>query len=1187
MSDPTRTHGPDPEPDVTRTSPHLPAAGDDATITRGPTDTAAAFAPPVAPPGYELLGELGRGGMGIVFRARQVKLNRVVALKMLHGTDKPQDLVRFLAEAEAVASVRHPNVVQVFEVGQHDGRPFMALEYLAGGTLAERLAGGQRLPPRDAAALLAQLADAVQAAHDAGIVHRDLKPSNILLHSECGMRNAELKSADGGSGLHSEIRNPNSALEPKVTDFGLAKRAAGSDLTRTQAVMGTPAYMAPEQARGETKFVGPAADVHALGAILYECLTGTRPFDAPDQWGVLQQVMNTAPEPPRRRVPEVPRDLELICLKCLAKHPTDRYPTAAALADDLNRFVAGQPVSVRPAGPGERLAKWARRNPTVAGLAAALLLFIALGFTGMTLALVNARTQTAELAKVNAELTDTNAAIDKAADALEKALEQQIASQDRLAKAEAEATKRAAEAETQGYLSDVTLAHQMWKANDLRAMREALVRSPEKLRKWEWHYLDGLSRPVKEELPTAALPLAVAYSPDGRLLAYLTIAGELVVRDLATGKDRVRLRLSAAEIMDRSVALAFHPAGRELAYVTGSQVRVVDTLDGRAIEFPVPATPQAQPLYQQYAAIGYGRGGRLLAAAHTRGETQWHQTFTIRDVAANETVATLAAWEAPAGIFAEVGGAAFSPDGTRFAAAGVDSGRRSGNPKDAPRKAEPFRPQVMVWDVVTEKLLQKAEGGGGILGDVAFSRDGKAVGFGRGGQAAELDPGPQGGLVVRPGHTGDVYCTAFGPDGLVWSGGEDKLIRGFDRATGEERFALRGCPHPVLRLAVSPDGKEVVAAGGDLFGSGGVYRFDVAGANVWRSPATRDRVSLVTGLSPDAARFAALDSPDQPEQDGARFVVRELATGRERRIDAAGGRLRTAFRPDGGMAVLEKGEIIAILGPDGKRLHSLPLPKESHNIGSVALVACSADGRTVAAVTQVRNPGEKNGAGLQSIRGRLTTWDAESGRPGPAGDLDLSPTLPPGASFALLFSTGGATDAKGRLVVSFATGWTAPGRVKIELHGAVVVWDLATGKELFRKLTDEPAMAACFDPAGRVVAAGGSSVGGWVVGWDAATGQEVLSLRGHTRPILALAFGPNGRLATGGGDRIVKVWDLETGREVLSLDGFARELSHVGFTPDGRDLVACTGLNLFGALAAAGGLATDWPPAEVRVYRGK
>jgi hypothetical protein len=276
-------------------------------------------------PGYEILGELGRGGMGVVYKARQVSLNRLVALKMLPGAAyaEQHELVRFLAEAEAVAAVRHPNVVQVFDYGSQGLRPYFAMEYLGGGSLVELIRKSGRLAPATAAAILEKVARGVHAAHDLGIVHRDIKPQNVLL------------DADG---------------EPKVTDFGLAKRGGRTDLTRTGAVMGTPHYMAPEQAAGKTKFVGPAADIYALGVILYECLTGRTPFTAEDTVQLLVKVVEDEPEPIRKHTPGVPRDLEAICLKCLRKEPHARYATAGELADDLRRFLNGESVSARGTG---------------------------------------------------------------------------------------------------------------------------------------------------------------------------------------------------------------------------------------------------------------------------------------------------------------------------------------------------------------------------------------------------------------------------------------------------------------------------------------------------------------------------------------------------------------------------------------------------------------------------------------------------------------------------------------------------------------------------------------------------------------------------------------------------------------------------------------------------------------------
>lgn len=318
-------------------------------------------------PDYTIERELGRGGMGVVYEARHVPLNRVVALKMIVSTEpaSPGEVARFRAEAEAVAAVRHPNVVQVFELCPAGCNvPYFTMEYVEGGSLAKLLKAHVRLDPRAAAGLIAAVADGLQAAHDAGIVHRDVKPGNILLHVTAPPR------TDGTAPRPADC-------QPKVSDFGLAKRLA-ADATRTQDMKGTPAYMAPEQAGGRARYVGPGADVYALGAVLYECLTGRPPFDDVEPLVIVRNVLETRPPAPRTLVPAVPRDLELICLTCLEKEPQHRYPTAAALAEDLRRFVDGRPVSVRPIGPVTRAARWARRRPAPAALVllTAALLFV-------------------------------------------------------------------------------------------------------------------------------------------------------------------------------------------------------------------------------------------------------------------------------------------------------------------------------------------------------------------------------------------------------------------------------------------------------------------------------------------------------------------------------------------------------------------------------------------------------------------------------------------------------------------------------------------------------------------------------------------------------------------------------------------------------------------------------------------
>ena len=317
MTDRTLTQPPD--EDLTRTQPPIDP---DATRSEGGSRNPAIR---VEIPGYLMMESLGEGGMGVVYKALQTKLNRTVAVKLVHGgkAASSKELIRFLAEAEAVAAIDHPHVVKVFDTGDAGGHPYMAMEYLPGGTLAQKLkaSGGREppgsessqqqnrgadtprspMPPREAADLIRKLALAVQAAHDLQIVHRDLKPGNVLFDAN---------------------------NEPRVVDFGLAKKAGSGDLTATQAVMGTAAYMAPEQAKGESKFVGPAADVWALGVMLYECLSGTRPFTGSHDIEVIRKVIDEEPSSLRSHIGTIPKDLELIARKCLAKDP------AVPLSDD-------------------------------------------------------------------------------------------------------------------------------------------------------------------------------------------------------------------------------------------------------------------------------------------------------------------------------------------------------------------------------------------------------------------------------------------------------------------------------------------------------------------------------------------------------------------------------------------------------------------------------------------------------------------------------------------------------------------------------------------------------------------------------------------------------------------------------------------------------------------------------------
>ncbi len=308
---------------------------------------------------YELLEEIARGGMGVVYKARQINLNRIVALKMILAGQlaSEEDVKRFYTEAEAAANLDHPCIVPIYEVGQHQGQHYFSMGFIDGESLAARVASGP-LPPKEAAELLVHIAEAIQYAHDHDVIHRDLKPANILLDKNG---------------------------QPRVTDFGLAKQMkSDSNLTGTGQILGTPSYMAPEQAGGKVNEVGPLADVYALGAILYCLMTGRPPFQAANPLDTLMQVLDKEPIPPRQLNPTLPMDLETICLKCLNKEPLQRYASAQHLVDELARFLDGRPIIARPTNWFEHAKKWAKRHPAVTSLSTAVAASVLIGLIAVT-----------------------------------------------------------------------------------------------------------------------------------------------------------------------------------------------------------------------------------------------------------------------------------------------------------------------------------------------------------------------------------------------------------------------------------------------------------------------------------------------------------------------------------------------------------------------------------------------------------------------------------------------------------------------------------------------------------------------------------------------------------------------------------------------------------------------------------
>jgi predicted Ser/Thr protein kinase len=475
----------------------------------------------VAVAGYDVLGRLGKGGMGVVYKARQLSLDRLVALKMIRYAEDagPEEHERFRSEAQAVARLQHPHIVQVHEVGECQGLPYFSMEFCHGGSLADHLDGTPWEPQR-AARLVEALARAMQAAHGAGIVHRDLKPANVLL------------TVDG---------------MPKVTDFGLARRLGQQGRTQTGAILGTPSYMAPEQA-GKAKEAGPPADTYALGAILYELLTGRPPFKAATDMDTMLQVMAEEPVPVRRLQPQVPKDVETICHQCLQKDPAKRYASAEALAEDLRRFGAAEPVMARRLGVLERAAKWARRRPAVAGLLGLVALVGAAGLGGVLWALGEAVRQR-DLARVEAARADNKAA---------------------------EARQVAAEAQRQTYFAEIGRAEAKLEAGDNLQAALVLERIGGEHRGWEYGYL---RRRVEGTVLTlrghTAEAIAVCYSPEGSRLATASEDKTVKVWDVRSGAELFSLRGHAGRV----TAVCYSPDGMRLA--TASYDQTIKVWDAR------------------------------------------------------------------------------------------------------------------------------------------------------------------------------------------------------------------------------------------------------------------------------------------------------------------------------------------------------------------------------------------------------------------------------------------------------------------------------------------------------------------------------------------------------------------------------------------------------------------------------
>lgn len=704
--------------------------------------------------GYELLEEIARGGMGVVYRARQLSLNRIVALKVvLHGPFSSADFVRrFRKEAQVVASLHHPNIVAVYEVGEQGGNHFLALEYVEGRSFAG-LAGERPLPARRAAAYLKTIADAVEHAHQRGVLHRDLKPSNILLDT---------------------------SDRPRVTDFGLAKLVGGDvELTATGEVLGSPAYMPPEQAAGKFTDCTPQSDVYSLGAILYELLTGRPPFQGETLQSVLVQVQTDEPVRPQRLNPGVPLDLQTICLKSLQKEPARRYASAQELSDDLQRFLDGKPVQARPVSRPKRLTLWCRRRPRSAAMIGALLATLIFGVAGIIWQWRQAE------------------------------IHAQGETRQRLLAEQAAATMR-----LNLYAADMAVASQAIQNCNLGLAQRTLDAWRPKpgetdVRGFEWRYLLNLCR--GDQLATLTghkgIVTCAAFSPDGTRLATGSHDGTAKIWNVTRHELITNLPITSKAVW----SVAFTPDGKYLMTGSNEKVEFRDTDSWRVwTNFPgtlailsktgsLLAASESTPLFWLPAgavtlwdwrtgqmlrrfeepgrALALSSDGKLLAiAGATNGIGLWDTTSGER----------LQMWPTTNSVWS----LNFSPDGSKLIStdwsSDVSIWQLDGSPSETLSGN-----QLHVWSAV-------------------YSADGSNIATTSSDQTLRLwDAVTLEQKSVRRGHSSEVWCAAFSPDQkMIATGGKDQNVLLWAAGGARSETEL---PHNMdFPPIFSPDGKRVV-----------------------------------------------------------------------------------------------------------------------------------------------------------------------------------------------------------------------------------------------------------------------------------------------------------------------------------------------------------------------------------------